>query len=228
MPKYYKLFCGKYTFHVQVEQKNTLVKVGNEDLACVTLELELDHDDKSILLLDFFHDAQCAIDAELEKKEGTRMMLKASLTFARTLMSADKVPVQLQDESAFFYDKTRINIPLADRDLFIYRHTWYQQHIGFRLKPVDKFQRLALDRILNARELVDFKRLYRRKGNDVYEQDIRPFMLKHKLSSMKGVVWTGKFKSDLVDIKVVKTKQKGIMGGGRVALPRPRMLMWSE
>jgi len=231
MPKYYKLSCDKYVFHVQVERKNTIVKVGNEDLACVTLEL--DHEDKSIILLDFFHHAQCAIDAELEKKEGTRMMLKASLTFARTLMSADRVSVQLQDESAFFYDKTRINVPLADRDLFIYGKTWYEQHIGFRIRPADKSQRSALERVLNARESIDFKRLYSRKGNDVYERDIRPFMIKHSLPSMKGVVWSGKFKDDLVDIKAVKavkavkTKQKRTVGGG-VALPRPRMLIWSE
>jgi len=228
MPKHYTLTCEKYVFRASVEHKGQLVTVGGDDLACVTLEL--DYYENSLILLDCFHDAQCAMNAELEKKYGTRLMLKAALTFARQLMKAETVSVQLQDESALFFDKKRINVPLADRDIFIYGKTWYQQHIGFPIRPHDKTTRSAYKGILailsKARKHTDFAAIYRQKGNDVYEQDIRPFMFDNKVQSMKGVVWTGKFSIDLVDIKAERTEER--VQRWRGGMPRARMMMWTE
>ena len=233
MPKYYSLICEKYVFHVSVEQKGTLIKVGSNDWSCVALEL--DYGNQSIIVLDFFHHAQYAMNVELEKKEGTRIMLKASLTFARNLMKSETTWVEFQDESAFFYPKTRIQIPLADRDIFIYGKTWYQQHIGFRIKPVNKSKKIGLKYVLKVRDQKDFAEIYKLKGNDIYEEDIRPFMFDNKVPSMKGVVWIGKFSKDLVKIEV-KKESKGVSaevcaresgkmkGGGSLNIPRPRML----
>jgi len=122
------------------------------------------------------------------------------LTFARRVMDARKITVELDDRSGFRDLALGVDIDLGTRDLFMYGKTWHQQHIGFEIKPIERQWRRHLKAIQKAlqRHKPSFEVPSGNK-NRVCLDEIPKFMAKHDLTWQQGVAWKGVMDTNLVD-----------------------------
>lgn len=199
MPKFYELSSSNLVFYVVVHSTTGeifIVNPAKSQYPCVVILF--DKSDDSMILQSLSHFDFCSVNTNLPKKTGTVTMMKTVLTFARRVMDARKVKVEFDDRSGFRDTALGVDIDLGTRDLFMYGKTWYQQNIGFNIKPVERLWRRNLKAIQKTlqRHKPDFKVP---GGNSACLDEIPKFMAKHDLTWQQGVAWKGVMDKDLVN-----------------------------
>jgi hypothetical protein len=171
--RYYKIKCENHTFLASVEETNDMYRLKFGGIkACVYLSVY--KDEKEYPNLDALgYGKECDRDSSLPKKEGTIILLQASLKFLVWLFPFIR-HVQFSDASNITCAKG-VTIPLATFHFAKYGKTWYQDK--FSAKPLDKTVPAMFKKVNNVLE---------KQYNQTFEKFFKQHVRKH-LVNMKGI-----------------------------------------
>jgi len=143
MSTYYKV---NNMFYAAVDEDRILF--GNPKLLampCVDVEVI----DDLIYINNVSHNISCNIENNLGNGElGTVCMINTVIGFVLQLYPNCK-RIELSDTSGFIDKVNGRSTNLADRDMFLYKKTWYQRKFPFfKLKPKDKLAKQRIHELL--------------------------------------------------------------------------------
>ena len=128
-------------FYAAVDEANHRIKFGNSNLIampCVDVEIK---DHNNIYIHNICHNSI-----------GTVFMLNSAIGFILQLYPDCKT-IELSDTSGFLDRVTERKTNLGDRDMFLYKQTWYQRKLPFcNLKPKDKLAKEKITLLLKHLE----------------------------------------------------------------------------
>jgi|LauGreDrversion2_2_1035103.scaffolds.fasta_scaffold07689_3 hypothetical protein len=182
------------------------IKVGNPtQLQMPCVQLTVSESDIHIENVSFHVD--CSIHEDLKNgSDGTVYMVKLALTFVKYLYP-HVTTVKLQDSSGYVDTITRQSTSLPDRDMFLYKMTWYQRKFTeLNFEPDRLREKKVLEKVLSVVNRKPTKAVCKELGiamaetlfdsiqqihkNHQYDK-IRDIFLYYELPSLMNMSWIG-------------------------------------